>query len=43
MVEVEKLIEALRAYRDQVAGQGQMLKAATVDHCIKIVQRIAKG
>lgn len=41
MVEVEKLIEALRAYRDQLAGQGQMVKAAVVEHCVRIVQRLA--
>ena len=41
MVEVEKLIQALAAYRDHLGKAGQPLKAAAVTHCIKIVRRLA--
>lgn len=40
MVEVEKLIEALNAYRAYLVQHSQPLKAAAVDHCIKIVRRL---
>lgn len=41
MVEVEKLIEALNAYRVYLVQRSQPLKAAAVAHCIKIVRRVA--
>lgn len=42
MVEIEKAIEALAAYRAHLIKAGQPLKAATVWHCIKIVRRLAE-
>lgn len=42
MVEVEKLIEALNAYRVMLVQRGQPLKAAAVAHCIQIVRRVAR-
>ena len=43
MVEVEKLIQALAAYRANLVKAGQPLKAATVLHCIKVVRRLAEN
>ena len=41
MIEVEKLVEALNAYRNQMLQRGYPLKAAVVEHCITIVRRVA--
>lgn len=43
MIEVEKVIEALTAYRAYLVKRNQPLKAATVEHCMKLIRRLAKG
>ncbi|WP_294767273.1 hypothetical protein [uncultured Rhodoferax sp.] len=43
MIDATELIEALQAYRKRLQDGGFPAKAKAVEHCIKLVKRLAKG
>lgn len=42
MIDATEVIEALQAYRQKLLSAGHPAKAAAVEHCIKLVRRLAK-
>ena len=40
MIERDKVIEALAAYRQRLQQQGKTARAAAVAHCIAIIKRL---
>ncbi|WP_269813893.1 hypothetical protein [Rhodoferax ferrireducens] len=42
MIDATELLEALTVYRKKLVSAGHPLKAAAVEHCIKIVRRLSK-
>lgn len=41
-VDATELLDAMQAYRKRLLAAGHPAKAAAVEHCIKIVRRLAK-
>lgn len=42
MIEIEKVVEVLAAYRKYLQRRGQLAKAAAVTHCIALVRQLGK-